>query len=101
MPPICSRHVLPPEIMILQRNFSRWWFEDNRSRNKPFGRNVRIKFCVRLLFGDRHITGCFHELFERLDRKSTRLNSSHTVISYAVFCLKKKKKNKIKHNRYD
>src|SRR5438034_2025275 len=26
----------------------------------------------------------------RLDRKSTRLNSSHTVISYAVFCLKKK-----------
>src|SRR5437588_5547145 len=28
----------------------------------------------------------------RRDRKSTRLNSSHTVISYAVFCLKKKKK---------
>src|SRR3989454_6671180 len=27
-----------------------------------------------------------------LDRKSTRLNSSHLVISYAVFCLKKKKK---------
>src|SRR5947207_5215344 len=27
----------------------------------------------------------------KLDRKSTRLNSSHTVISYAVFCLKKKK----------
>src|SRR5438034_9775319 len=34
------------------------------------------------------------EARERLagDRKSTRLNSSHTVISYAVFCLKKKKK---------
>src|SRR5438034_5788474 len=30
------------------------------------------------------------------DRKSTRLNSSHTVISYAVFCLKKKKKEKIR-----
>src|SRR5205807_7873096 len=29
------------------------------------------------------------------DRKSTRLNSSHLVISYAVFCLKKKKKKKI------
>src|SRR5260221_2719580 len=28
------------------------------------------------------------------DRKSTRLNSSHTVISYAVFCLKKKKQEK-------
>src|SRR3712207_8283135 len=30
-----------------------------------------------------------------LDRKSTRLNSSHANISYAVFCLKKKKKTKI------
>src|SRR5256885_17207965 len=30
--------------------------------------------------------------FEHRDRKSTRLNSSHLVISYAVFCLKKKKK---------
>src|SRR2546430_4677324 len=29
----------------------------------------------------------------KLDRKSTRLNSSHSQISYAVFCLKKKKKN--------
>src|SRR5438034_6624087 len=35
-------------------------------------------------------------LIEARDRKSTRLNSSHTVISYAVFCLKKKKKKKTK-----
>src|SRR5437899_9330190 len=34
-------------------------------------------------------------LRERRDRKSTRLNSSHLGISYAVFCLKKKKKKKI------
>src|SRR2546422_5554238 len=33
------------------------------------------------------------EVGDRLDRKSTRLNSSHGYISYAVFCLKKKKKN--------
>src|SRR3712207_8362873 len=33
------------------------------------------------------------------DRKSTRLNSSHANISYAVFCLKKKKKNTL-HNSY-
>src|SRR5437667_5788260 len=33
----------------------------------------------------------------RQDRKSTRLNSSHITISYAVFCLKKKKKNKTPH----
>src|SRR3989454_2836046 len=38
-------------------------------------------FGAALSFGDR-----------RIDRKSTRLNSSHLVISYAVFCLKKKKK---------
>src|SRR2546426_5552393 len=32
------------------------------------------------------------EVIQSEDRKSTRLNSSHLVISYAVFCLKKKKK---------
>src|SRR5437773_8778608 len=35
---------------------------------------------------------------ERVDRKSTRLNSSHITISYAVFCLKKKKKNERNKN---
>ena len=33
------------------------------------------------------------------DRKSTRLNSSHALISYAVFCLKKKKRNKKKKKK--
>src|SRR5258708_10872065 len=33
------------------------------------------------------------QAFGRVDRKSTRLNSSHQIISYAVFCLKKKKNN--------
>src|SRR5258708_24494200 len=35
---------------------------------------------------------CFPVCRPRIDRKSTRLNSSHQIISYAVFCLKKKKK---------
>src|SRR5262252_9838344 len=35
--------------------------------------------------------GLHARVVPRPDRKSTRLNSSHTVISYAVFCLKKKK----------
>src|SRR2546426_8252033 len=35
---------------------------------------------------------CLVEAVALVDRKSTRLNSSHLVISYAVFCLKKKKK---------
>src|SRR2546429_3252747 len=34
-----------------------------------------------------------------VDRKSTRLNSSHGYISYAVFCLKKKKKKKINYTK--
>src|SRR5947207_10932853 len=38
------------------------------------------------------------EGMKRTDRKSTRLNSSHTVISYAVFCLKKKKNIKNEKN---
>src|SRR5207302_7677101 len=48
-----------------------------------------------------HTLGSLYEAFapeeaRRIDRKSTRLNSSHVKISYAVFCLKKKKK---KNNR--
>src|SRR5215216_8106463 len=35
------------------------------------------------------------DLFVRRDRKSTRLNSSHQIISYAVFCLKKKKNKQL------
>src|SRR2546430_4483943 len=38
------------------------------------------------------------DLVKRVDRKSTRLNSSHSQISYAVFCLKKKKLTY--HQRY-
>src|SRR5690625_5429472 len=37
------------------------------------------------------------ELNQTIDRKSTRLNSSHVAISYAVFCLKKKKKTQNIH----
>src|SRR2546426_9038861 len=42
-----------------------------------------------------HITAIYDQDARKIDRKSTRLNSSHLVISYAVFCLKKKKKNSI------
>src|SRR5437762_7216539 len=37
-----------------------------------------------------------HDLLAALDRKSTRLNSSHRCISYAVFCLKQKKHKRLK-----
>src|SRR3712207_6879335 len=41
------------------------------------------------------VTGWLRGLRDPQDRKSTRLNSSHANISYAVFCLKKKKKNTV------
>src|SRR2546426_5937933 len=45
------------------------------------------------ILADYHLkAGIGEARFGRLDRKSTRLNSSHLVISYAVFCLKKKNK---------
>src|ERR1039457_7344410 len=55
---------------------------------------------------DQYLTMAFAQLTYReslrdieacLDRKSTRLNSSHLVISYAVFCLKKKKHKRSYH----
>src|SRR2546430_12980913 len=47
-------------------------------------------------------TSAARVLLIRKDRKSTRLNSSHSQISYAVFCLKKKKKTQLqfRHDPY-
>src|SRR5690625_6613576 len=52
---------------------------------------------------EKPLLGVLNKEIERPDRKSTRLNSSHVAISYAVFCLKKKTKkntNKCGENRY-
>src|SRR5688572_31802892 len=46
--------------------------------------------CRQVLRGTRVTRAKFHDLSRVPDRKSTRLNSSHSQISYAVFCLKKK-----------
>src|SRR5258708_15329296 len=54
-----------------------------------------IHFCQRVpelkTFLRAHAAQVFDIQHGRQDRKSTRLNSSHQIISYAVFCLKKKK----------
>src|SRR2546429_5676901 len=42
----------------------------------------------------------YQDFFSLLDRKSTRLNSSHGYISYAVFCLKKKQKYRLHDKEY-
>src|SRR3712207_8611489 len=51
--------------------------------------------CQNPTRGPRNGDGRVHAITAGTDRKSTRLNSSHANISYAVFCLKKKKKNSI------
>src|SRR5436305_12040848 len=57
-----------------------------------YGRIVAVADVFDALMSDRPYRGAWDELNAReLDRKSTRLNSSHVRISYAVFCLKKKK----------
>src|SRR5258708_25651779 len=76
-----------------------------RSMNKLFGSWFGFWFMLLIILlatgligrqqndlrGFVHLPRIFKILF--IDRKSTRLNSSHQIISYAVFCLKKKKKN--------
>src|SRR5690242_14350916 len=54
---------------------------------------VRIAAPLPLFYGPVVLTGAGGQLQEQGDRKSTRLNSSHMSISYAVFCLKKKTHN--------
>src|SRR2546429_1656442 len=52
--------------------------------------------CGRIFYLHRHLRNSTASAFV-IDRKSTRLNSSHGYISYAVFCLKKKKKTNTSH----
>src|SRR2546430_16348384 len=56
---------------------------------------------VGTLLLEGHVEHGLYFLIEPQDRKSTRLNSSHSQISYAVFCLKKKKKKKKNSLNYD
>src|SRR5204863_6088059 len=49
------------------------------------------------LSGERTYSRAVEKAMQDLDRKSTRLNSSHVEISYAVFCLKKKKTKKSRY----
>src|SRR5690625_6628088 len=67
-----------------------------------FGRKVtvaascavcRLRSCILGREGKKTVELSRIERLCQQDRKSTRLNSSHVAISYAVFCLKKKKKN--------
>src|SRR5256884_5637548 len=64
-------------------------YSQNRAGPSPPNEISRRKASSREGRRPEHCLG----VSRRADRKSTRLNSSHGYISYAVFCLKKKKKN--------
>src|SRR3712207_7197948 len=77
-------------------------FRSRRGEREPIRSDLhhrRFKGTPRPLFGRRWVVIPAEQSavpdeqldFEQTDRKSTRLNSSHANISYAVFCLKKKK----------
>src|SRR5438067_10292249 len=66
-------------------------WRDLRVRQRLLG--VHVSITRRRHFeGERRVLGGRRRRGRSRDRKSTRLNSSHVSISYAVFCLKKKKK---------
>src|SRR3989449_7288004 len=69
----------------LKKNIKeRWWRSMVHERHDIEGLDAAILMHPKVWEASGHVAG--------LDRKSTRLNSSHGYISYAVFCLKKKKK---------
>src|SRR6266567_6152711 len=61
----------------------------------PIGLPVLLALAAVLLLVREPAVKAAQTAGEQPDRKSTRLNSSHSQISYAVFCLKKKKKNNL------
>src|SRR2546430_13105017 len=67
-----------------------------RSTLFPYTTLFRSRYSVRLRRSPGAVVGRARRAHHR-DRKSTRLNSSHSQISYAVFCLKKKKKQMTKY----
>src|SRR5690348_18191957 len=75
--PILERDVIANVVKNCQEE------QDGLIISVLFETGMRISEVINLQIGD----------IKGLDRKSTRVNSSHPSISYAVFCLKKKKKN--------
>src|SRR5690606_39925469 len=90
---------------------SLWAYNDLHSTPaftlKPIGRTLHLEdyyiWCSSPIWGEDGKVHLFYSRWKKekgmsgwIDRKSTRLNSSHVKISYAVFCLKKKKRQYMK-----
>src|SRR5690606_39727309 len=77
-------------MLMLDDSFHQRYDELNVSGKEDVLNSFHSSFAI--MIGDEVTALQRDEMFK--DRKSTRLNSSHVKISYAVFCLKKKKKKK-------
>src|SRR5256885_2849718 len=82
--PLCLRRPAPPQHAVKQH-----------CRDAEANGAVGEIECRPMPRGKVKIKKVYDGAETHPDRKSTRLNSSHLVISYAVFCLKKKKKQKL------
>src|SRR5699024_12474900 len=107
--PLPSHHLSPPTTFTLSLHDALPIFSTCLTASRPNQLAVnRINIIVPSILGSikvlkrnlHPIVGPFDRTGEckvtnhRLDRKSTRLNSSHVSISYAVFCLQKKKRQR-------
>src|SRR5689334_23978273 len=95
------RSTLFPYTTLFRSSRNRRQVGGRASRGAKLGQNAdrraheRDSSRRRVARGTRYRVRTPDDAFlEQLDRKSTRLNSSHSSISYAVFCLKKKKNTK-------
>src|SRR2546426_5962090 len=92
----CSRHIRPPRHHVIERHRDVGAENPLDLRGALGGEraSTAVHVALELDAAFVHATKAFEREHLKADRKSTRLNSSHLVISYAVFCLKKKKKKK-------
>src|SRR5690606_41903458 len=73
-------------LVFIVTHMQNFWYQ------YKFGSTPYVEYHTELATGNQEIISLDEIPAEYEDRKSTRLNSSHVKISYAVFCLKKKKR---------
>src|SRR5699024_11537899 len=82
-------HRLPLNKITQQKQYLEWQLNDYRTINRDI-RSASDKIFDTMMKSSTFMAKTVSVSNENADRKSTRLNSSHVSISYAVFCLKKK-----------
>src|SRR2546426_2468024 len=83
------RSTLFPYTTLFRSYMNRGFVLNDLEEPTKAAKDFQMALKLRPNYGEAHLGLAYADL--QLDRKSTRLNSSHLVISYAVFCLKKKK----------